>query len=166
MRIVLRSAFLFSLPLLLLALVGGTGHAQATTQGDAQACGIDCVSCGAGTNAWVGQGTCMGCHGIYRTDYCQYNTCLRCQLSQSDGVSAHMIAVALNDAETAALPAVVREYGGRMAISGTRGFVAIKGGCDQKGLQVIVFIQPSKAAALKRLGVKDLKEFLEAPPIT
>ncbi|HET9603653.1 MAG TPA: hypothetical protein VFO96_05145 [Gemmatimonadales bacterium] len=77
-----------------------------------------------------------------------------------------MIAVALNDAETAALPAVVREYGGRMAISGTRGFVAIQGGCDQKGLQVIVFIQPSKAAALKRLGVKDLKEFLEAPPIT
>jgi hypothetical protein len=55
MRTVLRSAFLFSLPLLLLALVSGTGHAQATTQGDAQACGIDCVSCGAGTNAWVGR---------------------------------------------------------------------------------------------------------------
>lgn len=164
MTIMRRSAFLFSFPFLLLALVSRSGHAQATTQGQTPVCGGNCVSCGAGTNAWVGETSCTACHGLYRSDYCAFGGCLSCQLSQTNGVSAHLIAAALDEADVATLPVVVQEYGGRMALSATRGFVAIQGGCDQKGLQVIVFIQPAKVAALKRLGVKGLKAFLGTPP--
>jgi hypothetical protein len=138
------------LTVMVLALLAGPSNLSACD-------GSSCVSCGAGTGHFVGEG--VGTD--FSTNYCKKGSCPYCggdDLVRSDARSSESLANQGSLLSGASLVAFLEEHRERLVVNRVKGLVIVSGGCGS-ALQAAFFVAPRDVTAVYGLRLATLEEY-------
>ena len=132
-------------------------------------CGINCMKCGPDLKSRQGMGAHEeGAYYIYcapkETKFCDEEFCEQTVTMSASEVmpSEAAIVASLREMPLDQLSAFVSQHMSRLLVHEERGLLAVRGtGCRRSIVSTVVFLTPSRVAALAALGLEPLSGFLD-----
>lgn len=143
-------------------LLGSSVFVASPLAAQAQDCGKKCDRCG--LDGWEGREASAGAaYNMDCTPFISY--CVACRPEQTRvgdaPPDAGKIVRLIQSTPAADLQRALRRYRDRLLFAPNRNLVVVQGtGCDPKALSTVLFVDPQKAEALRALGLRSFKAYL------